>query len=208
MKPVAALFVRRNSIYKTIEGVDAWDIDRDARRFPGGCPVVVHPPCRAWGTLKHLAKPREDERELSFFAIDCVRNWGGILEHPKRSALWPTYLPLPGTKDAYGGYSLSVDQSWWGHKAQKATLLYIVGCTQKELPDIPLRLDAITHFVATSGRRKDGTRVKNGKRELSKSAREHTPEDLAQWMVDVARRCTPTHGLVSNLFHQSLKQSI
>lgn len=32
---VAALFVRQDSIYKTMTGVDCWDIDRDARMWPG-----------------------------------------------------------------------------------------------------------------------------------------------------------------------------
>lgn len=44
MRTVAALFVRADSIYKTMPDVDAWDIERDARRWPGGCPVVAHPP--------------------------------------------------------------------------------------------------------------------------------------------------------------------
>ncbi len=34
---VAALFVRANSIYKTMPGVDAWDAERDARKFGGAC---------------------------------------------------------------------------------------------------------------------------------------------------------------------------
>jgi hypothetical protein len=35
MTPVAALFVRADSIYKTLPGVDAWDEARDARQWPG-----------------------------------------------------------------------------------------------------------------------------------------------------------------------------
>lgn len=76
---VAALFVRKDSIYKSIEGVDCYDIARDARNYTGALPVIAHPPCRAWGQLSYFAKPRSDEKELSFFAIDMVRKWGGYL---------------------------------------------------------------------------------------------------------------------------------
>lgn len=46
MSGVAVLFARQDSHYKSIAGVDVWDIDRDARKWPGGMPVVAHPPCR------------------------------------------------------------------------------------------------------------------------------------------------------------------
>ena len=47
MTQVAVLFARADSIYKTLPGCDVYDIKRDARTWPGGCPVVAHPPCRA-----------------------------------------------------------------------------------------------------------------------------------------------------------------
>lgn len=74
---VAVLFARRNSIYKTLPGCDVWDIERDARLWPGGMPVVAHPPCRAWGQLRHFARPVPGERELAILAVDQVRRWGG-----------------------------------------------------------------------------------------------------------------------------------
>ena len=46
---VAILFARSDSYYKTLPECDVWDIERDARKWPGGAPVVAHPPCRAWG---------------------------------------------------------------------------------------------------------------------------------------------------------------
>lgn len=54
---VAVLFARQDSTYKALSGVDVYDIDRDARTFQGGMPVVAHPPCRAWGRLRAFANP-------------------------------------------------------------------------------------------------------------------------------------------------------
>lgn len=56
---VATLFVSPASFYKSMQSVDCWDIGRDARQWPGGSPLIAHPPCRAWGQLHHMAKPRE-----------------------------------------------------------------------------------------------------------------------------------------------------
>lgn len=70
---VAVLFARSDSIYKSLSDCDVWDIERDARHWPGGCPVVAHPPCRGWGRLRKLAKPTEGERELAIWAVEQVR---------------------------------------------------------------------------------------------------------------------------------------
>ena len=90
---ISALFVRKDSIYKTL-GLDCWDIDRDGRRWPGGNPCIAHPPCRAWGQLSHMANPREGEKDLAIFAVNRIRMYGGVLEHPRASRLWPC-LNLP-----------------------------------------------------------------------------------------------------------------
>lgn len=49
---VAVLFARADSTYKTLPGTDVWDIERNAKLWPGGAPVVAHPPCRAWGAFE------------------------------------------------------------------------------------------------------------------------------------------------------------
>lgn len=54
MREVAVLFARADSHYKAIDGCDVWDIERDARKWPGGAPVVAHPPCRAWGKASYF----------------------------------------------------------------------------------------------------------------------------------------------------------
>jgi hypothetical protein len=183
---VAVLFARSDSHYKTLPDTDVWDIERDARKWPGGCPVVAHPPCRAWGRLSHMAKPRADEKDLARWAVAQVRAHGGVLENPKGSALWADQgLPAPGQRDEFGGWTLPVFQMWWGHRAEKATLLYIVGCAPAELPTIPYVMGEATHVIANSHRRQ---RLKF-RPEVTKAEREHTPPELAAWLLELARRC-------------------
>lgn len=180
---VAVLFARPDSVYKSLDGCDVWDMDRDARRWPGGHPVIAHPPCRAWGNLRRFAKPRPDEKELALWAVEQVKTFGGVLEHPARSTLWPAAgLPPPGKRDTVGGWTLPVYQHWFGHRAQKATFLYIVGCTPADIPDMPLRIDEPTHVVQS--RKRSGYRP-----HIPKAEREHTPREFAVWLFDLARKC-------------------
>ena len=160
-----------------------WDAARDARRWPGGAPVIAHPPCRAWGRLRHFAKPRADEKALALYAVCQVRLHGGVLEHPKASTLWPAAnLPAPGERDAWGGWTLPLHQHWLGHRAEKATLLYIVGCEPEDIPPIPLRLDEPTHVVQSRKRT-------DYRPHITKAEREMTPKPMADWLVELARRC-------------------
>lgn len=178
---ITILFARRDSAYKTLPDVDVWDADRDALNWPGGTPIVVHPPCRAWGRLRHFARTDEGEKELAIWAVAQVRQWGGVLEHPAGSLLWQeANLPAPGAHDAYHGWTLPIVQHWWGHRANKATWLYIVGCLPRQIPDLPLRLDEPTHVVQSQCQ---------GRPHITKAEREHTPIEMARWLVEVARRC-------------------
>ena len=182
---VAVLFARADSFYKTMGGLDVYDIERDARTWPGGCPVIAHPPCRAWGAFAWRAKPREGEKGLSPWAVVQVRSYGGVLEHPAASKLWPELgLPEPGGRDAWGGWTLPVDQHWWGHRASKRTRLYIVGCEPNNIPVMSLRIDEPTHVIGDCGRAGCGKRP-----EISKAEREHTPPEFAAWLVELANRC-------------------
>lgn len=188
MRVVSALYVRKDSVYKSL-GVDCWDIERDARHWPGGNPIIAHPPCRAWGKLSAFAHPRPGEKELAIKSIELIRKWGGVLEHPAASRLWLFMkLPKPGAKDEYGGFSICIDQFWFGHKAQKKTLLYICGCSQNDLPPIPIRFDAITHVIGFNKKNKFG-RVDKTKKEVTRAEREHTPIELAKWLISVASMC-------------------
>lgn len=182
---VAVLFARADSVYKTMSGVDVWDEARDARKWPGGCPVVAHPPCRAWGAFAMFAKPAPHEKDLAVWAVQQARKFGGVLEHPAASKLWPAVgLPEPGKRDQFGGWTLPIHQHWWGHRAEKKTRLYICGIDPADIPAMPMRLGQATHVIGDVGRAGFGNRP-----EVTKAEREHTPPELAAWLVELARRC-------------------
>lgn len=184
MRTVAALFCRADSVYKQMEGVEVYDVERDARTYDGPWPVVAHPPCRAWGNFAMFAKPRPDERNLARLAVALVREFGGVLEHPFGSRLWQAQgLPDGTRRDAWGGWTLVIDQHWWGHRAQKRTKLYIVGVEPGGIPSLPLKLGRPEFVVGDVGRASTG----DDRPEITKAEREHTPPQLAQWLVDLAR---------------------
>ena len=180
---VAVLFARADSIYKTLPGTDVYDIDRDARTWGGGSPAVFHPPCRAWGRLRAFANPRPDEKDLARWSVLQIRTFGGVLEHPAGSTLWADQgLPLPGQSDVWGGWTLAAPQKWWGHKAEKASWFYIVGCGPRDIPAVPLVLGEASYVVQSRKRHDYRPHIK-------KSEREQTPPDLAVWLVELAQRC-------------------
>ena len=66
IRPIAAaLYVDPRGPYPQIPGVEAWDEKRDARGYIGLLPVVAHPPCAGWSSLRHLAHIARQHR------IDC-----------------------------------------------------------------------------------------------------------------------------------------
>lgn len=191
MKIVAALFVRADSIYKTLPDVDCYDAERDAKTWRGGCPVVAHPPCRTWGRLRHFAKAPAHEHALGPWAVEQVRRWGGVLEHPQGSRLFAHCgCALPGGLiDEWGGMTLQIDQFHWGHKARKRTFLYIVGT--RDFPAMPNRIGQPTHVIDGwgTGRRLRRERGLTNLPAIQHWEREATPSELAVWLVELARRC-------------------
>lgn len=183
MKTVAVLFTRADSVYKTMPGTDVYDIVRDARTWPGGAPVVAHPPCRQWGKLRQFAHGDEAERMLAVQAVQAVQAHGGVLEHPAESTLWARCgLPLPGrAPDRFGGWTAEIRQCDWGHKAEKLTWLYIVGVHPDDLPPLPPRGEPTGVIKPQRG-------VPRTLKIITKAEREHTPPPLAAWLVETARR--------------------
>jgi len=180
---VAALYVDERGPYVSMSGVDAWTERRDARLYAGPHPVVAHPPCADWSRLKGMAKHVPGRRELAPLAVWQVRACGGVLEHPAWSSLWRTLdLPRPGElADAWGGWSIEVDQVAWGHKATKATWLYLVGVDRARV--VPRTGGQATHVVTTN---KKGDRLRKlGSRDASR-----TPSEFAAWLVGLARQAT------------------
>ncbi len=175
MNDVAVLFARRDSVYSGF-AVEVFDAERDARTYRGPWPVVAHPPCRGWGRLRHLAKPVEGELDLALFAVEAVRSFGGVLEHPSGSKLWDVaQLPRPGdAPDFWGGWTMRVQQSRWGHGADKWTWLYVVGCPPDLVPELPPP-------------RAGGRLVEH----VCVAEREATPPAFAHWLLRLAIKCCP-----------------
>lgn len=142
---ISALYVQAGGSYYGLPNVDPWDEARDARLYEGPHPVVAHPPCQRWGKMwagspMHIARTGErktkgDDGGCFAAALDSVRNFGGVLEHPWGSYAWKHFgLNVPPktggwiAADAHGGWTCCVEQGRYGHYARKPTLLYAVRC--------------------------------------------------------------------------------
>jgi hypothetical protein len=141
---IAALFVESKGCYQGLPNVDPWDIKRNAMLYDGPHPVIAHPPCARWSMLAGLVEARYghkkgDDGGTFAFALEAVRKWGGVLEHPAYSAAWSAFdLPRPHADGGWqrgfcGGWSCHVEQSQYGHRAHKATWLYAYGCEPPSL---------------------------------------------------------------------------
>lgn len=153
-KTVAALYVEPKGCYVGVPGVDPWDEARDARKYAGPHPVVAHPPCQRWGRFWHgsTRKPHQyklgDDGGCFGAALDAVRSWGGVIEHPADSHAWECFgiekppraggwvparkFAAPGTED----WTCCVYQGHYGHASGKATWLYVSGVDRGDLPEL------------------------------------------------------------------------
>lgn len=184
---VSALYVDPRGPYPKLLA-DCWDESRDARLYAGPNPVVAHPPCGPWGRLRHLYRGGEGPRELAPFAVEQVRRFGGVLEHPRYSKLWPfCELPLPGAQaDRFAGRTYEVSQCDWGHPARKMTWLYVVGA----IPGPPPPSREPTHWISGGrgrvGKKANTTPVPPGIKVCSAQQRRRTPPAFAEWLIDLA----------------------
>jgi hypothetical protein len=147
---VAALYVAPNGSSINVPGVDPWPESRDARIYQGPFPVVAHPPCQRWGKfyagqplhikLTGERKKLGDDSGCFKAALASVRQWGGILEHPRDSHAWKHFglnkPPRSGgwvKADEFGGWTCCVEQGRYGHYARKPTWLLTYHCDLPEL---------------------------------------------------------------------------
>ena len=114
-------------------------------------------------------------------AVEQVREFGGVLEHPAESTLFRfCRMPFPGElPDEFGGFTVLVRQVAWGNVCEKPTWLYFVGVSR------PL----VYSGIRTGG--KPTHRVTSGPRgpqlpTAHKSLRSRTPPAFASWLLDLA----------------------
>jgi hypothetical protein len=191
---IAALYIDPRGPYPSMPDVDCWDEQRDARKYDGPWPVVAHPPCGPWGSLRHLHVPNRERRndaDCGPIAFAQVRKFGGVLEQPAGSLLFSRcHAPEPGLLvDEFGGYSLEVAQVEWGHPARKRTWLYLVGVPRPLTYRPPMPGRKPTHWVSggrTHERKGSGGVVPPDIKVCSAQQRRRTPVAFARWLVDLA----------------------
>lgn len=193
---IAALYVQEGGCYYGLEGVDPWPESRDARLYPGPHPVVAHPPCSRWCQLAGLVEARYgykkgDDGGCFAAALEAVRLWGGVLEHPAFSSAWPAFgLPRPHSRGFWsrtfcGGWVASVDQGHYGHQARKSTWLYAHGIEEATLPQLrkgTARGRALVSWCRNRAGLERDTRPRVGKMQAAK-----TPLEFRDLLLEIAR---------------------
>lgn len=196
---IAALFVAKGGIYWGRSDVDAYDIERDARKYAGPWPVVAHPPCERWCRMAPLVQKTHgykvgDDGGCFVHALDCVRRLGGVLEHPELSYAFAKHgLAKPPKQGGWIpagdsiGHVCHVEQGHYGHRARKATWLYSVGCT---LPELQWGPSSATAYVTDGGgdvKRRGTGNVDPTRKRLAKREASATPPEFAELLISIAR---------------------
>lgn len=199
VETIAALYVDPRGCYVDLPNVDPWDEQRDARRYAGPWPVVAHPPCSRWGRYwsggpsAAVRRRLGDDAGCFAAALDAVRTFGGVLEHPEASHAWWAHglnrPPRVGgwvTADFLGGWTCCVEQGHYGHRARKATWLYACGV---DLPSMQwgacrgkVRLDAGYHSAQERRAAGDAPVERLLSRELAA-----TPTEFRDLLLTIAR---------------------
>jgi hypothetical protein len=198
---IAALFVETGGVYFGLEGVDPWDVHRDARKYAGPHPVVCHSPCQRWGRYWSGGPSAKVRRELGdddgcfAAALNAVRTWGGVLEHPEAShANAAREAPAVACQDPAAQLGRcdeterAPEQGHYGHPARKATWLYACGVELAHLqwgPSKGRRLDEGFHSRAE----RDAARAAGRKPVPRLSTKENlaTPIPFRDLLISIAR---------------------
>lgn len=199
---IAALFVAENGPYVGLPDVDAWGINRDARRYAGPWPVVAHPPCERWGRYwsggpsAKVRRLKGDDGGCFVSALMSVRTYGGVLEHPADTAAWSAFGLLAPPKDGgwvaagdFKGWVCHVEQGHYGHRARKATWLYAVAKTLPLLKWGPsagrIRIDEGFHSSDARARARAAGIMPVPR--ISEKDRIHTPTPFRDELLHIAR---------------------
>ena len=197
LRRVAALFVddKKGGAYVNVKSVDVWGVSRDARKYEGPHPVVAHPPCTAWCRLAGLVEARWGHKKgedggCFRSALDSVRSYGGVLEHPAFSDAFPAFdLPRPPKEGGWirafcGGWVCQVEQGSYGHPARKKTWLYLYGHPR---PPSLIWGESnatawVSYAVSPSNQKVVSQRIQGGKAAA-------TPPEFRKALVKMARKC-------------------
>jgi len=193
---VAALFVETDGCYFGLPNVDPWDKARDARLYAGPHPVVAHPPCDRWHQLSAVNNKRwgyaiNKDGGCFAAALEAVRKYGGVLEHPAESRAFKFYgIPEP-VSDSWqftidGDWVTEIWQSSYGHRARKRTWLLYHGATMPPLLD--WRRVAGTHQIGLFDQKLP---------QLPKRERAATPQPFRDLLILIAGASTvsrPNHS--------------
>lgn len=203
---IAALYVQNNGAYFGLDGVDPWDEARDARKYAGPHPVVAHPPCQRWGKLwagqplwikrTGVRKVKGDDGGCFEHALNAVRTYGGVLEHPDQSHAWANFNlnkpPRAGgwvPADMNGLWTCCVEQGQYGHYARKPT--WLLAC-KTDLPELrwansPIKLDPVVVERIGLERAKRRGEVASSGGGTDSTARIHTPPEFRELLISIAR---------------------
>lgn len=181
-RTVTVLCAARSTVYRAFPGLAIFSRSANAWNARPRGPVIAHPPCRCWSRLRGLTnltvKERIEEMLLAFHCLRLVISCGGVLEQPAFSALWSAAcLPRPGDLSAAPAlWSITIDQSNFGHITTKPTWLLLAGIDP-------------TALLFDSWQLADASPVKLAA--LTPGQRSATPIDFAAFLIGAARCAKP-----------------
>jgi hypothetical protein len=196
---IAALYVATHGCYFGLDGIEPWDITRDARLYAGPHPVIAHPPCERFG---RWAGERAGQDEGCFAAaLSAVRSYGGVIEHPADSLAWRIHgLTAPSRKGGWIaagdaiGWTCCVEQGHYGHRARKATWLYATHVT------LPVLIWGASEAKIKPRPGRDPVRERRigAVQRMSRKERRATPPQFRDLLISIAATAAPAPQRLSN----------